>query len=457
MALTPNNQTRTLWWAVAAVAGLVLLAFGAFWFVNSATTGRALEKAEALHDADMTLAAQDIAMKSIGQLVLIAQDAADASASQADVTAAETEADRSIAELGNRYESLDSGLAEELKPQFDAWQSAASTVISLSGSGQPGQAADELVTSLVPASNRLAVELTAERDSQAQAVDDSTDSVNAMARAVGFLTIFLIPVLAIIGYRIAARRQLEGAAAHLDARVEAEKELGRAKDKFLANVSRELRNPLTSIYGFSEVLLEQGFVDPQAGDLVGLINTESAELARMVEDLLVAAHDDRSPLPIESDVVEMETEIREVIAPFEKRGNAVGGTWGSGVVVADTLRVRQILRNLIANAVEHGGPNIRVYGDAAGSRYVVSVEDDGPGVPSEIVDRLFTRFVHDADARLAGGSVGLGLAVAHQLARAMGGSLDYERVGNRTAFVLSLPLAVEARAAAAGPDTTSEE
>lgn len=446
MALTPSNQSRTLWWTMAAVVGLALLAFGAFWFVNSSTTGRALDEAESLRKADLTLAAQDVAMKSIGQLVLISQDAAIEAATGADIEVASAEVDRTVAELGSRLEGLDSGLRGDLTEEFDVWQAAAMRVTSLAQSGVPSEAADELVASMAPASEAFVAELTTARDSQAQVVKDSRDSVNSMARVAGFLTIFLIPVLAILAYRIAARRQLTEAAAHLDARIEAEKQVGKAKDQFIADVSTELRAPLASIYGFSESLLDKGFIDPQAGDLVGLINQQSAELARIVEDLMVAAHDEDAPLPLARETIDMEKEITEAVAAFRKRGNSVGGTWGSGSVLGDPLRVRQILRNLIANAVQHGGPDVRIYGDSAGSRYVVSVEDNGSGVPSHLADKLFTRFVHADDAESAEDSAGMGLAVANTLAEAMGGSLDYERVANRTAFVLSLPLATGAPA-----------
>jgi signal transduction histidine kinase len=111
------------------------------------------------------------------------------------------------------------------------------------------------------------------------------------------------------------------------------------------------------------------------------------------------------------------------------------------VVLGDQLRIRQILRNLLSNAVQHGGPTIRIYGDEAGSRYVISVEDDGEGVPEHVAERLFTRFVHKGETPLTAGSIGLGLAVARLLAEAMGGSLDYERITGRTSFVLALPLA----------------
>jgi signal transduction histidine kinase len=136
----------------------------------------------------------------------------------------------------------------------------------------------------------------------------------------------------------------------------------------------------------------------------------------------------------------MSDELDAVIAPFRRRGIVVGGAYAQATVVGDQLRIRQILRNLLSNAVQHGGTTIRVYGAAAGSNYVLSVEDDGPGVPENVAPRLFARFVHQGDAPLTTGSVGLGLAVAHLLAEAMNGTLDYERIPDRSSFVLSLPL-----------------
>jgi two-component system OmpR family sensor kinase len=298
------------------------------------------------------------------------------------------------------------------------------------------------MVALVPAAETLAVEMTAVRDTRAQAVDDAQNRVGAMAQLAGFLTAFLLPLGAMMAYRQSMKRQLDVAEAHLDARLEAERSVGRAKDQFIANISHELRTPLTSIYGFSEVLLDQGFVDPEmAGDLVGLINTESADLARMVEDLLVAAHDEDAPLAMDLSPIAIEDELGVVIAPFRRRDIFIGGTYAQAMVLGDQLRVRQILRNLVSNAVQHGGPTIRIFGDVAGSNYVISVEDDGDGVPEAVAPRLFSRFVHQGEAPLTAGSVGLGLAVAHLLAEAMNGDLEYEHIVGRTSFVLTLPLA----------------
>ena len=436
------DQPRTFGWVAATAVGLVILIFGAVVFSNARSTSQTLDKTAALHAADMTLAAQDVAMKSIGQLVLLSQDKELGVAGQDAVDAAAIEVQRAIDEFQSRVAQLDPDDAASLAPSIQAWEAAAAEVVALALDEQPGAASELLVTTLVPAAEDLAAELTVVRDVRAEAVGDAQNRVGAMAQLAGFLTAFLLPLGAMVAYRQSMKRQLDVAEAHLDARLEAERSVGRAKDQFIANISHELRTPLTSIYGFSEVLLDQGFVDPQmAGDLVGLINRESADLARMVEDLLVAAHDEDAPLAMDLSAIPISDELSAVIAPFRRRDVFIGGTYARAMVLGDQLRVRQILRNLISNAVQHGGPTVRVFGDVAGSNYVISVEDDGEGVPDTVAPRLFSRFVHQGEAPLTAGSVGLGLAVAHLLAEAMNGTLEYERITGRTSFILSLPLA----------------
>jgi signal transduction histidine kinase len=328
-----------------------------------------------------------------------------------------------------------------LAPALSEWDEAASAVAELAVAGEGSAASELLVSSLVPAAERLGGAATTERDERAATVADAQNRVGRVAQLAGFLTALLLPLGAIIAYRFSVHRQLDVAEAHLDARLEVEKSMGRAKDEFMVNVSRELRTPLASIYGFSEELIAQGFVDPTAGDLVGLINSESADLARTAEDLLVAAHNTDAPLPLAAAPVAMADEINAVLDPFRRRGHIIGGNFGPGTVVGDQFRIRQILGNLVANAFEHGGPTVRVYGDVAGNNYVVSVEDDGEGIPEHIESRLFSRFVHQGDEPLTTGSAGLGLAVAHLLAEAMGGTLEYDKVVGRTSLVLSLPIA----------------
>ena len=114
-----------------------------------------------------------------------------------------------------------------------------------------------------------------------------------------------------------------------------------------------------------------------------------------------------------------------------------------GLVRADRLRFRQVIRNLISNARKYGGPNIRIRGRIEGRTYVCSVIDDGAGIPEELESRLFERFIHQGHQTATKDSVGLGLSIVHALAQGMGGSVRYERIDGETHFLLRLPLANE--------------
>ena len=106
------------------------------------------------------------------------------------------------------------------------------------------------------------------------------------------------------------------------------------------------------------------------------------------------------------------------------------------MVLADPHRVRQILRNLLTNAQRYGGPRCRVVVGSTGATVWLEVRDDGIGIPDDEAERIFDPYV------TAGGkeSVGLGLAVARQLARLMGGELILERSAAETVFRLQLPV-----------------
>jgi signal transduction histidine kinase len=104
------------------------------------------------------------------------------------------------------------------------------------------------------------------------------------------------------------------------------------------------------------------------------------------------------------------------------------------------VRTRQIIRNLVSNAIQHGGPAVEVYLETNQRNAVVTVSDNGTGVDSSITDRLFERFVNDGQESLLNGSIGLGLSIARSLARTMDGDVSYVRAGGWTNFVLTLPL-----------------
>jgi two-component system phosphate regulon sensor histidine kinase PhoR len=229
--------------------------------------------------------------------------------------------------------------------------------------------------------------------------------------------------------------------------VEAEREVARAKDDLIAGISHELRTPLTSIHGFAEVLLDEEFDPAQARDLLGIIHSESGELARMIEDLLTAARIDAGRLQVTTECTGVCDNVMSVVEPFVRRGRRISTAGPDVEVTADPLRLRQILRNLVSNAVRHGGDSIAVLVDVLGAQAVITVADDGPGVPEVVVSRLFDRFVNGGRGAVLSGSVGLGLSVARELAVRMGGDISYRRHDEITMFEVSIPVAIAERAA----------
>jgi signal transduction histidine kinase len=103
-------------------------------------------------------------------------------------------------------------------------------------------------------------------------------------------------------------------------------------------------------------------------------------------------------------------------------------------VRGDAMRIRQIVRNLIRNALRYGGPTVRLRTESVDGRVRIQVRDDGPGVPPDIFDHLFESFTHGENA----GSLGLGLSVSRALARQMAGELRYFRDEQWTVFELEL-------------------
>lgn len=430
----------------AAIAGLVILVFGAVVFATSSATRDAAERGIAAQRAEALLGAGDVAIKALAQAVLLAEDhalgVADADTVQLAILEASSTLDDVVDIAADADEALEMGT---VLPVAEAAAAAGREVLMLLVEDRVADAGSRLATGAKDAFVVLRDEAAARRNDHANALHAVNGFASRVSNIASFLIALLLPLGAIVAYRIAARRQLRVAEIQLDARLEAEHQVIRAKDEFIANMSHELRTPLTSIYGFSELLLETGLLDPESSmDLIGMINMESAELGRMVEDLLVAARVDSGGLIYSAEATDLAAQLEAVVVPLTREGRAIAVGVPSASVWADPLRVRQILRNLVSNALRHGGDTIRITGAVESDRLRVTVADDGDGVPPEMEPRLFTRFVHDADTALTVGSVGLGLAVVESLSDGMNGGVEYSRDGGWTRFTFWLPLAADA-------------
>lgn len=220
-----------------------------------------------------------------------------------------------------------------------------------------------------------------------------------------------------------------------------------SKDQFIATVAHELRTPLTAVLAFSEMLLDGGDQGPkERNEFLRLIVDQSREMGYLIEDLLVAARVDGDAMNVSVEQVDLRAEVVAALGPWAGHQQLeVDHDALARAVAADPGRLRQVLRNLVSNAVKHGGPHIAVTAtaDDAGRCHLI-VRDDGPGVPADREEAIFDPYVHSRDARDQQTSAGLGLYVSRRLVELMDGTLDYRREDGHTEFVVTLPLAEDA-------------
>ena len=223
-------------------------------------------------------------------------------------------------------------------------------------------------------------------------------------------------------------------------------ELIRSKDEFLAAVSHELRTPLTTVYGAAESLQEQwtDLDDELKRELLDLIATESNDLAHLIEDLLVAARADIGTIVVRRMPIEIDAEVemvRQAIA--QERGVQIDTTGIEGWANADPLRFRQIVRNLIVNAIRYGGDIVRIESRTNLDGCFLYVWDNGDGIPEDRREAIFQPYKRAHSSAGLPGSVGLGLSISRQLAQLMGGDLSYDYQTGWSVFILRLPLHIE--------------
>ncbi|MFH1330670.1 MAG: PAS domain S-box protein [Actinomycetota bacterium] len=220
------------------------------------------------------------------------------------------------------------------------------------------------------------------------------------------------------------------------------RQLVRAKDEFVATVSHELRTPLTAVVGFSHELRDRlERLDPEeVRTFIDLIGDQATEVTDLVEDLLVASRLDLDDVAVTRDAIHLWDQVDAVLAA-RRIGKEVTTVRHEqeAKVFADPVRVRQIFRNLVANADCYGGPHITVRVDRFGDALALSVIDDGAGIPEAERGRVFDPYcrAHKEAGRTE--SVGLGLTVSRQLARLMSGDLSYDYRSGHSIFTVTLP------------------
>jgi len=230
------------------------------------------------------------------------------------------------------------------------------------------------------------------------------------------------------------------------------KQLEDIRRDFVANVSHELRTPVTSIKGFVETLEEGAIEEPEvARRFLGIITKQTDRLHNIIEDLLSLSRieQDQSEIELELQPSELEGHLASVLELFRER--AEKADVNLVLQCADNLRGRlhpnlfsQAIFNLVDNALKYsgGGGQIVVRGYARDRNLVVEVVDQGPGIPSEHLARVFERFyrVDRARSREVGGT-GLGLSIVKHIVQAHGGVVEVDSVLDQgTTFRIVLPI-----------------
>ncbi len=232
-----------------------------------------------------------------------------------------------------------------------------------------------------------------------------------------------------------------------------DKEVDAMKTQLLSTVSHELRTPLASIKGFATTLLRQDVRWDEATqrEFLRIIEEESNRLEELIDNLLDMSQVEAGALRIQREPVQLRRLVREAVENAQRLTEAHWFVMDLASelprVWADPRRVRQVLNNLLENAIKYApnGGQVTVTCEVENEFVITSVADQGEGIPRELLERVFDRFfqVDGASTRKTGGS-GLGLAIAKGIVEAHGGTIWAESAaGQGSVFRFSLPIVKE--------------
>jgi PAS domain S-box-containing protein len=251
--------------------------------------------------------------------------------------------------------------------------------------------------------------------------------------------------------------------------ISAERVVEQMKSEFVSNVSRELRSPLTSIYGFAETLLRDDvlFGEEERATFLGYIAAEAGRLTAIVDRLLAVARLDSGDLQVQLAPTDVGAVVSEVVSAAKQSLALEGHEFALDLppepltVDADREKLRQIVMDLVDNAVKYspGGGTVRVSASRRDDAVEVSVDDEGIGIPQAEQNRIFAKFyrAETGGRDLASGGTGLGLFIAKELLAAMRGRIWVRSSeGAGSTFFFSLPLSGEPVLSEAGSESRSD-
>ena len=229
--------------------------------------------------------------------------------------------------------------------------------------------------------------------------------------------------------------------------VEALRHLSKLKTEFVSRVSHELRSPLTMLVGYSELMIKKEQVPARLQPMVERVYEQARHMTTIVDDLLDVSRIETGTLELKSENVDLNRLIETCVNDYQ--ASCLKHSFDAclkeiQLVEIDPARISQVLRNLLSNAVKYSprGGTIRVSSRRNGAGVIVSVSDEGIGIPREEQERIFEKFYRGKSeqvTRLRG--TGLGLSISKHLVEAHGGRIWLEsRAGQGSTFFFSIPV-----------------
>ena len=228
----------------------------------------------------------------------------------------------------------------------------------------------------------------------------------------------------------------------------------RAKSVFLANMSHEIRTPMNAILGFSQLMLRDQDLTARQCQYLGTINRSGEHLLALINDILEMSKIEAGRTTLNLSTFDLPVLLKDLEMMFRVRTDEKKLSFSVEMIgdvpqyiVTDINKLRQVFINLLGNAVkftEQGGIGLRVRADregAKGSFLRVEIEDTGPGISPDELDKLFRHFEQTKTGRETGSGTGLGLAISQEFVRLMGGTVTVNsQVGKGSVFAIRLPL-----------------
>lgn len=414
----------------AMLAGTIAVLALALAFTTAAFEASGDEARRVVQDSESAIAASTSLAGSLERAVAltIAGDrAAPAAASTAHVYLDLTRARVAALEQLQPGESLLSSAGRELIL-------VAEEVIDGTREGSPFEAVALVEGRLVDAQRRFERVVTQVGDEGAARKAQAAARAELVTGLAWFFALLAVGILG--GVLLAGLTRVPPPAAEASFTAE-QPETQRSRQEFMVAVAHELRAALTSLFGLAQ-LLDEGTFEGQEErqQLTASVYERSAELLRKAENLLVAARADAGMSMCRIEPVDLCAELRDVAETYERGGAPIAIDCPPGYVDADRLRLRQVFRNLLANARSFGGYSITVTGRIDGPHYELTFADNGEGLDGPTEAQLREWLASGGPIYAAGTALGLRMVVL--LIDEMGGRLAYGRSEGMTCFSLLL-------------------